>query len=808
MFTRREFIKKTGLVSAGVLGCLSAADRSWAASSQQKNLLFIMTDQQRYDALSKAGNSVLQTPNLDRLANEGTWFKNAYTPCAVCGPARSSILTGYSVENTGVRTNGQTYYNDEEGLMTMPTFDEILTDNGYHCEYYGKWHVLSSHAEIYKNPVKTANNGNSIFGPGGQSHIWKDYLSENEPAPELQEGEFKGWGNYPYTPDPLDKYYGMTAADLEAQGLKHSQPDQHGKMRMNKENTTTAFQAKQTIEAIERLKDTTFSITCSFHFPHAPMLPTDPYYDAYPAEYMVAPESISDDMETSPYKSSNGRLNNPEYADPDKIKYMISNYYGLIKEIDDWVGKILDKLDELGLTENTMVIFTSDHGEMLGAHGMREKNIFYEESAHIPLLMRFPNEISPATTVDGYTSLVDLFPTILDYLQIGEHTSDGKSLRGLIEGTDQEHGKYVVTEWDHEKDNVPNYMIVKDGWKLFIPWKANSDVINVLYDLNTDPHEMNNLLEGRHDTGQYYEKVEELRGCLLEWLEKTNSTHYDGVRDRVLTDGPYVPKGEVLIARGSSWSYLDDGSDPGSTWYQADFDDSSWLSGSAELGFGDNDEATLLQSGHTTYYFRQSFNIEDLSKYKNPMFLDLLIDDGAVVYLNGVELARRNMPSGDITPETPAKSDIEGSSEYDFYSRLYSIDNLAAGTNVIAVEVHQSSADSPDLSFDLGLEVTPDESTTVQDDQQNLPQDFALFEPYPNPFNPSTTIRYHLPKAGMVKLDVYNALGRKLVKLVDKYQAAGSYHVEFNAVNLSSGLYFCRIRMGTFTDSKRLILMK
>jgi len=130
--------------------------------------------------------------------------------------------------------------------------------------------------------------------------------------------------------------------------------------------------------------------------------------------------AVSDDMENSPYKTANSRLKNPEYADPEKIKYMISNYYGLVKEIDDWVGKILDKVDELGLADNTMVIFTSDHGEMLGAHGMREKNVFYEESSHIPLLMRFPDEINPATNVGGYISLVDLFPTILYYLIIAD----------------------------------------------------------------------------------------------------------------------------------------------------------------------------------------------------------------------------------------------------------------------------------------------------------------------------------------------------------------------------------------------------
>ena len=213
---------------------------------------------------------------------------------------------------------------------------------------------------------------------------------------------------------------------------------------------------------------------------------------------------------------------------------MISNYYGLVKEIDDWVGKILEKLDELGLAENTLVIFTSDHGEMLGAHGLREKNVFYEESAHIPLMIRLPGEIDKNSVVEGYVSLIDLFPSIMDYLEIGEKKSDGKSLRGLIEGTDKKHGEYVVTEWDYRGDVSPNYMIVKDGWKLMIPYSVSSNVINAMYDLNKDPYEINNLIGKNPDKAEYADKAEELRMCLLEWLKKNNSKHYNGVRGRDL----------------------------------------------------------------------------------------------------------------------------------------------------------------------------------------------------------------------------------------------------------------------------------
>lgn len=520
-----------------VISCLSIS-QNIDAQQKKKNLLFIITDQQRYDALSKAGNTVLQTPNLDRLAQQGSYFKNAYTPMAVCGPTRASILTGATIEHTGVNTNEKTYDYQEEGLMTMPTFDEILTENGYRCEYYGKWHTLTSHAAIYKNPVLTAQNGNSVFGSGGQSFIWRDELNTLGQAPPPGDGEFiDGLSRWPYVADPLDKYYGMTHQQLQDQNLKHAQPDQHGKLLLDKAYTITAFQAKQTLEAIERLKDETFSITCSFHFPHSPMVLPEPYYSMYPVEDMIVPESISDDMQNSPYLSSNGRLNNSEYADAEKIKYMISNYYGLLSEVDDWVGKILDKVDELGLTDNTLIIFTSDHGEMLGSHGMREKNVFYEESAHIPLFISSPGDIEAGKTVDGYISLIDLFPTILDYLEVPEKQSDGKSLRGLIEGTDTEHGQYVVTEWNTSGDKDPNYMIVKNGWKLLIPFSITSTVINAMYDLNNDPFEINNLLGSNPNRAQYQDKAEELRASLLEWLAKNKSAHYYSVSKRDLLNG-------------------------------------------------------------------------------------------------------------------------------------------------------------------------------------------------------------------------------------------------------------------------------
>ncbi len=166
---------------------------------------------------------------------------------------------------------------------------------------------------------------------------------------------------------------------------------------------------------------------------------------------------------------------------------------------------------------------------------------------------------------------------------------------------------------------------------------------------------------------------------------------------------------QVLVNQGSQWKYLDDGSNQGTAWRDLSFDDSSWSSGNAQLGYGDGDEATVISYGssasykHVCYYFRQTFNVTDPNA-NSGLKISLLRDDGAVVYINGVEVARSNMPSGNITYNTFAASTVAGQEEDTFYEYNISSSVLQAGQNIIAVEVHQRSRTSSDVSFDLQLE--------------------------------------------------------------------------------------------------------
>jgi hypothetical protein len=159
------------------------------------------------------------------------------------------------------------------------------------------------------------------------------------------------------------------------------------------------------------------------------------------------------------------------------------------------------------------------------------------------------------------------------------------------------------------------------------------------------------------------------------------------------------------VSTGSTWAYQDNGVAPSSTWTSTGYSDSAWPRGSAQLGFGDGDEAALLRKGHITYWLRHSFSIPDAAALRGAS-LSLLRDDGAVVYINGIEVARSNMPAGAVTPSTFALTPIDGDGERAFTSFSVPASVLRTGVNVVAVEVHQANLTSSDVSFDLQLDVS------------------------------------------------------------------------------------------------------
>lgn len=478
---------------------------AFAQTKEKPNFLIIITDQQRWDAISAAGNNVIKTPNIDKLLQQGTHFPNAVSLCPVSGPARTSMFTGRFVEKTGIKTNM-----DCESFTDCKykSYDELLVENGYKSEYYGKFHSPVNMASIYSNPPSYGFTAPLLIKRW--ELLYKFYLTEKVGRRPLGEGmlyDFSFYHGIQYRPSPMDRRYNKlpsgTLSDDEIKNRPLTQPDHHGVLELNAAHTITAVQAKQTIDALTRLKNVPFSITCSFHCPHSPILPSEPFAGMYDVEKMPVSLSINDDMENNPYKSANGRLQMPEYRDPEKIKYMTAAYYASVTEIDHWVGKIMETLDELQLTENTVIIFLSDHGEMLGSHGMREKNVFLEESVRVPLIIKYPKDKNHQKVVTTPVSILSIYSTIMDYAGINVQ-SDGESLRQLCLGKKAKYD-FAISEWCWGRIGEPNLMIRSNQWKLIINSQPSSNSIDALFDLKNDHYEMNNLLS--NNTKAEHEKV-------------------------------------------------------------------------------------------------------------------------------------------------------------------------------------------------------------------------------------------------------------------------------------------------------------
>ncbi|MBE0676004.1 MAG: sulfatase-like hydrolase/transferase, partial [Bacteroidales bacterium] len=515
-----------GLVLAS--SCIAAGQ-----VTDKPNVLIIMTDQQAFSALGYAGNTVIRTPNLDKLAANGVYFSQAVTPCPVSVPARTSILTGRLTETTRVRDNRDVI---SEEAICYPTFDEILSRVGYRSEYYGKFHSPEYMARIYRNPPFEGLTGTDPIVKWESLYV--KYIKETIPKRELKQGElyettFYG-GTIPYRVEPIDRRYKyLPSGDIPEEELKIKklgQDDVHGVLDLSAEYTITAVQAREALAALERLRNERFVLTCSFHCPHVPITPSEPYASGYRYQDMIVPVSINDTRSNSPY---NTNQDGSPYSDPYGVKYMTKNYYAFVTEIDEWVGKIMERLDQLNLTQNTVVVFVSDHGEMLGAHGMRGKFCFYEESVRVPFIISYPGKIKPGTKINTPVSILNIFPTILDYAGLTNIPSDGYSLRAVIEGGEPKYD-FAVSEWTWTNSNTPSLMIRTSDWKLMTTHRSGGKNIEALFDLKNDPYELNNLLGSNPDRFRYREIAENLRSKLVGYLRDVNYPLVHEVQQRVL----------------------------------------------------------------------------------------------------------------------------------------------------------------------------------------------------------------------------------------------------------------------------------
>lgn len=439
--------------------------------NKHKQVIFIMTDTTRRDMLGCYGNEKMQTPNLDKLAENGLRYDNAYTCQPVCGPARSSIFTGLAPHNSGVTTNCQPLF---QGVKTI---GQWLHDFNVQAGYIGKWH--------------------------------------------LDGGDYFGFGKCPDGWDP--KYWYDMRCFLEEQSLEDRPRFRNPQTSFNEDLTeeqTYAYRCTQrALDYLDNHQEQDFLLVVSFDEPHGPCICPSPWNTMYEDFTWPDNPNFGDDLSKKPLYQRLWAKDalNKDPKELNKPSQMLSLFLGCNSFVDYQIGKILKKAQEL--YPEALIIFTSDHGDMLGNHRLQMKNAAcYKEIANIPLIIKGGVK---GQVCKGPTSHLDLAPTILDYFNLPIPKSlEGKSLLKQLDDPLLEVNEAVFTEWtryeqDHDGFGGLQLMraITTKDYKLVIHL-CDSDEF---YDLTKDPFEVNNLIDDPH----YKEQRNHLHDLLLERMNNS-----------------------------------------------------------------------------------------------------------------------------------------------------------------------------------------------------------------------------------------------------------------------------------------------
>ena len=424
------------------------------------NIVFLFSDQHRADALGCAGHPVVKTPNLDRLAAGGVRFERTFAAAPICGPCRSAMLTGRTVARCGALTHRHMHRQ-----MGLPTLGTVFREAGYVTGAFGKMHVAGEDDEhdlgfderalrIY-TPMK-----NDYQHTIGMEKFWQycSYLPQYRPHPDARE--------------------------------RHSYNLKNEPIRLEEELILDRMTADRSIAFLRQHREDQFFLYVGLEKPHNEMYAPKRFHDLYNPAKMELPENRHFDRSRLP----DTIYDNPTFpiADgltDDQMRHATAAYYANVSYMDEQAGRVLDALDELGLADNTIVVYSTDHGENLFNHQIVQKQCFFEEAVRVPLLVRVPGVTEAGTTRAQLASLLDLFPAFCDACGIAPPDGlDGKSLLPVI--TDNAPLRDEVFSEFYES-GVAERMIRTDRWK----YVHSEGDLHQLYDLESDPHENVNLID-------------------------------------------------------------------------------------------------------------------------------------------------------------------------------------------------------------------------------------------------------------------------------------------------------------------------
>lgn len=501
-----------------------------AQNEKKPNILFIWTDQQNFGMLSAEGNPYIKTPNLDRLAASGVVFNRSFCTYPSCSPSRATVITGAYSFNHHMYDNIRPQAGFE-GLKPMDGYkisDQFLYENGYKIAHRGKWHI--GNKSVWGNAFTSDPDFSESYSP-----LWvKKYRKEIQQDFPWDKNTLTGKGDYVMgkTPEPTR----LTPSWKAVFGDKNI-PDWAvvGELLLPVEKTMEYSIIDQTIDFIEANKNKTWMATLSLSPPHDPWIVPEPYYSKI-AKPLMSKMKIEGNGNAADQKSSQSwRVG--QTAGDEAIREYMAIYHAQVVMMDDFIGRILKKLDALKLTDNTLIIFTSDHGDMLGMHGNVGKinNNLYNRLYHTPCIISYPEKIKGGRILDNPVMHTDFMPTLLDYAGIAStQKTDGKSLRPLLEGQPVEWRDYHLLEKfmnvqrdvnTHEIINKKDFyyaMGIEDGRYKYIYTRFNNKQMNDRFagprfiDLKADPFEQNNLFEDKNYKKIISDYHNKLRNVLAE----------------------------------------------------------------------------------------------------------------------------------------------------------------------------------------------------------------------------------------------------------------------------------------------------
>ena len=439
----------------------------------QPNILLIVTDQQRGDCLGISGHPVLQTPYLDEIAASVIRFSRGYSACPVCVPARRTLMTGQKAASHGVFMN-------HHSVLDGPTLADELSKSGYQTHLVGKLHLYPCR-KLY------------VFN----SADWAD-----SPTPNLV----------------LDDYERFLISERVIQpraGLAHGISVNGYVARpfhLEERFHFTNWCADNAIRFLERRDPTSpFFLKLSFHQPHQPLTPPTCYYERY--INMDLPEPAVADWARIYNQPQRGLPVNAwrVYLEPNVQQQMQAGYYGCINHIDNQIGRVLEYVPQ-----NTVIVFVSDHGEMLGEHQWIRKRNAFEGSTHIPFLIHLPKNmgIKQEKVIDKAVELMDVMPTLLDIAEIEIPSSvDGQSLLPLIHDEDIQWRNHIHGECAQIPTLNSGMQYLTDGKSKYIWYPGLGQ--EQFFDLEHDPNEMNNLI----NNPDYTNELDNHRSILINQLK-------------------------------------------------------------------------------------------------------------------------------------------------------------------------------------------------------------------------------------------------------------------------------------------------